>query len=181
MRVLAFPSLMALTLALLLSGPRTVSAATEPARELQWEDLMPTDWVPVDALAGLSEEALEGIADDSEEARRLMDKYVEAKRAAPVVAELDGQRVRLPGFIVPLDFEGTDISEFLLVPYFGACIHVPPPPSNQIVFVKVSEAYPLRELFEAVWVTGTLSTKAFLNDLGDAGYTLQATVVEPYE
>jgi len=101
-------------------------------------------------------------------------------RSAPVVSELDGQKIRLPGFVVPLDFEGTETSEFLLVPYFGACIHVPPPPSNQIVYVKTVASYPLQGLFEPVWVTGEIRADAYLNDLGDAGYTLQATIIEPY-
>ena len=87
---------------------------------------------------------------------------------------------QLPGFIVPLDFEGMETSEFLLVPYFGACIHVPPPPSNQIVYVKTVAGYPLKELFDPVWVTGEMRTQAYLNEVGDAGYTLQATIIEPY-
>ena len=110
----------------------------------------------------------------------LFNAYQEAARSAPVVSALDGQRIRLPGFVVPLDFEDTEISEFLLVPYFGACIHVPPPPSNQIVYVKTVAGYPLKELFDPVWVTGELHTQAYLNDVGDAGYTMQATIIEPY-
>ena len=102
------------------------------------------------------------------------------RTSAPVVGALDGQRVRLPGFVVPLDFEDTETSEFLLVPYFGACIHVPPPPSNQIVYVKTVAGYPLKELFDPVWVTGEIRTDAHLNEVGDAGYTMQATIIEPY-
>ena len=104
----------------------------------------------------------------------------ESIRSAPVVGELDGQRIRLPGYVVPLDFEATDVAEFLLVPYFGACIHVPPPPSNQIVYVTTVAGYPLKELFEPVWVTGVIRTQAYLNEVGDAGYTLKATIIEPY-
>ena len=111
----------------------------------------------------------------------LMKEFVTAGRSAPVVGELDGQTVKLPGFIVPLDFEGQEVTEFLLVPYFGACIHVPPPPANQIVYVKSPDAYELGGLFDAVWVTGTLKTQAHLNDVGDAGYTLEASTIEAYE
>ena len=76
--------------------------------------------------------------------------------------------------------ERLDGSEFLLVPYFGACIHVPPPPSNQIVYVKTVAGYPMKKLFDPVWVTRVVSTQAFLNDVGDTGYTMQATIIEPY-
>ena len=99
--------------------------------------------------------------------------------SAPVVDELDGQEVELPGFVVPLDFEGSRTFEFLLVPFFGACIHVPPPPPNQIVFVKTATGYPLKSLFETVTVTGVISTQAHQIGVGDAGYTMQATLVEP--
>ena len=120
------------------------------------------------------------LSDESPRAIELFNAYQEAIRSAPVVGELDGQRIRLPGYVVPLDFEATDVAEFLLVPYFGACIHVPPPPSNQIVYVTTVAGYPLKELFEPVWVTGVIRTQAYLNEVGDAGYTLKATIIEPY-
>ena len=176
----------ALVLALVLALDLTLTSLAQPLaaqgdpRELEWEDLMPEDWDPLSGLEALAGEDVRNIADGSAEAARLMDAYQEAVRSAPVVGELDGENVRLPGFVVPLDFEDMEISEFLLVPYFGACIHVPPPPSNQIVYVKTVAAYPLRELFDPVWVTGMLSTQAHLNEVGDAGYTMQATIIEPY-
>ena len=172
----------ALVLALdltLTSLARPLAAQGDP-RELEWEELMPEDWDPLTGLEALMGDDVQNVADGSAQAIQLMNAYQEAVRSAPVVGELDGENVRLPGFVVPLDFEGTEISEFLLVPYFGACIHVPPPPSNQIVYVKTVAAYPLRELFDPVWVTGVLSTEAHLNDVGDAGYTIQATIIEPY-
>jgi hypothetical protein len=102
---------------------------------------------------------------------------------------LDGRDVKLPGYVLPLDFDGTLVKSFLLVPYVGACIHVPPPPPNQIVFVRLKHGFKSAELFAPVWVTGRISTgmnKASLtlidgsNDV-DFGYSLQATRVEPYE
>ena len=155
-------------------------AARGDVRELDWEELMPEDWDPVSRIEFLLGDDIENLSDDSTEARRLMDAYMESIRDAPVVAELDGQEVRIPGFVVPLDFSGTQTTEFLLVPYFGACIHTPPPPANQIVYVTTGAGYALKELFDAVWVTGVISTTAHLNDIGDAGYTLRATIVEPY-
>ena len=150
------------------------------ARELEWDELMPEDWDPLAGLEDLLGDDVQELSDDSARAMELFNAYQDAARSAPVVTGLDGQNVRLPGFVVPLDFDGTETSEFLLVPYFGACIHVPPPPSNQIVYVKTVAGYPLQELFDPVWVTGVISTQAYLNDLGDAGYTMQATIIEPY-
>ena len=171
---------LAATLAMALGTAAPPLAAQGDVRDLAWEDLMPEDWDPFSGLEALMGDDVQGIADGSAQADRLMNAYREAVRSAPVVGELDGQQVRLPGFVVPLDFEGTETSEFLLVPYFGACIHVPPPPSNQIVYVKTVASYPLKELFDPVWVTGEIRAEAHLNEVGDAGYTVQATIIEPY-
>ena len=168
----------ALGVALVAASP--AMAAPDEVRELEWEELMPEGWDPLAELDALSGDDLQNLSDNSVRAIELFNAYQEAVRSAPVVRELDGQKVRLPGFVVPLDFEGTETSEFLLVPYFGACIHVPPPPSNQIVYVKTVAGYPLQELFDPVWVTGEIRTEAHMNDVGDAGYTLQATIIEPY-
>ena len=168
----------ALGVALLAASP--AMAAQDDVRQLEWEELMPEGWDPLAELDALAGDDLQNLSDTSVQAIELYNAYQEAIRSAPVVSELDGQKIRLPGFVVPLDFEGTETSEFLLVPYFGACIHVPPPPSNQIVYVRTVAGYPLQELFDPVWVTGEIRTEAHLNDVGDAGYTLQATIIEPY-
>ena len=170
-----------LSLALAL-GPAAPSPAAVPGdvQELEWEDLMPRDWDPFSGLDAFFDDDTQSLSDDSAEAVELFDAYREAVRSAPVVGDLDGRTVRLPGFVVPLDFDGTGTSEFLLVPYFGACIHVPPPPPNQIVYVTTISGYPLKGIFDAVWVTGVISTQAHLNEVGDAGYTMQAAIVEPF-
>lgn len=170
--------IIALGIALFAASP--AMAAQDEVREIEWEDLMPEGWDPLAELDALMGDDVQSLSDNSVRAIELFNAYQEAVRSAPVVTELDGQKVRLPGFVVPLDFEDTEISEFLLVPYFGACIHVPPPPSNQIVYVKTVAGYPLQELFDPVWVTGELRAEAHLNEVGDAGYTLQATIIEPY-
>ena len=169
---------LALGVVLVAAGPAT--AAPDEVRELEWEELMPEGWDPLAEFDALMGDDLQELSDNSARAIELFNAYQDAVRSAPVVRELDGQKVRLPGFVVPLDFEGTETSEFLLVPYFGACIHVPPPPSNQIVYVTTVAGYPLQELFDPVWVTGEIRTEAHLNEVGDAGYTLQATIIEPY-
>ena len=111
------------------------------------------------------------------------------KRDAQVVTSLDGQTVRLPGYVLPLQFDGTSVEEFLLVPYVGACIHVPPPPVNQMVFVRLNQSFAPKTLYEPVWVTGRMSVKSttkaltWVDGTADmhAGYTLSGIRVEPYK
>jgi hypothetical protein len=97
---------------------------------------------------------------------------------AEVVAALDGKHVRIGGYVVSLDFDATKVKEFLLVPFVGACIHVPPPPANQIVYVKSDEGFDVSGMFDPVWVTGTLKVTTAFTDLAEAGYTLEAEKVE---
>ncbi|AMO74338.1 MULTISPECIES: DUF3299 domain-containing protein [Pseudomonas] len=102
--------------------------------------------------------------------------------AAPVVQALDGQQVKLPGYIVPLDVgQDGEVNEFLLVPYYGACIHVPPPPSNQIVYVHQAHGVKMDELYQPYWVVGRMQVKHIDSDLAQAGYQLKADEVTPYE
>ncbi len=96
--------------------------------------------------------------------------------------ELEGAAIKLPGFIVPLTFTQAGlVSEFFLVPYAGACIHVPPPPPNQMVFVKLDKAMELTALYDAYWVTGTLHTLARDSRFGAAAYSMNASKVWPYK
>jgi hypothetical protein len=88
----------------------------------------------------------------------------------------------MPGFVVPLEGDGQVVNEFLLVPYYGACIHVPPPPANQIVYVKAQgRNVQVRRLFDTVWVTGVMKVEHTASDLGESGYTLNALDVAPYD
>jgi hypothetical protein len=109
-------------------------------------------------------------------------------RGQAVNSALDGQLVRLPGYLLPLEFSGKQVTEFLLVPWVGACIHTPPPPPNQIVHVRADKPFDMVGIFMPVWVTGQMtaaSTKKSLflidgsSDI-DIGYSLRATQVEPY-
>ena len=99
-----------------------------------------------------------------------------------VVKDFDGKRIRVPGYVVPFDFNAdAEHKEFLLVPYFGACLHTPPPPPNQIIFVRANVAAKIENIEDPVWLEGTLSTGEFLNDLGNSAYELTLTKLEPYE
>ena len=97
-----------------------------------------------------------------------------------VVDDFNGETVRLPGYLVPLDLGPDGGAEFLLVPYFGACIHVPPPPPNQIVYVTTEEPYMLEALFEPVSVTGKFDVVALTTDLAETAYALSEASVEAY-
>ncbi|GAB3027216.1 DUF3299 domain-containing protein [Bowmanella dokdonensis] len=134
-------------------------------KDLYWEDMVPEDYqLPEQPVAH------EG-----------SNNMVQMNLDAPVVQALDGQEVRIPGFVVPLEGDEDTLTEFLLVPYFGACIHVPPPPPNQIVHVKFADGAPVDNLFDAVWITGKLSTQGWTGDIATVGYTMQGIKVEPYE
>ncbi len=99
-----------------------------------------------------------------------------------VVPELNGKKVRIPGYTVPFEFgENAKITEFLLVPYYGACLHSPPPPPNQTIFVKTSEPILITDLAQAVWIEGTLLTATQESDLADAAYTIEMSALEKYE
>ena len=106
-----------------------------------------------------------------------------------IVPELDGQQVSIPGYLLPLEFERGQVREFLLVPFVGACIHVPPPPANQMVFVRTDTPYTSEQLFEAVVVEGKLATQAGTYDLTlvdgqapvEASYAMQAMRIRPHE
>lgn len=132
-------------------------------KELFWEDLAPKDFeipeIPVVHDGSMSQ----------------------AMPNAPIIEALHGQQVKIPGFVVPLEGTASVTTEFLLVPYFGACIHVPPPPSNQIVYVKFEEGVPIDNLYDAVWVSGTLSTDGWSGDIATVGYTLAGAAVTPFD
>jgi hypothetical protein len=162
---------------------RTIQPPPAPAdqeiTELDWDTLIPLDWRP-DRL--LMEFDAENLSDDDPRAQELMDKLKALWKESPVVYDYDGKQVKLPGFVVPLDMDARTINEFLLVPYYGACIHTPPPPSNQIVHVVADgDAAFQGELFDPVWVTGTMRVESVSSDLGDAGYRIEAMSIIPYE
>lgn len=149
------------------------------AQELDWDALIPEDWRP-EALMGDAD--IDSLSDDDPRAQQLLDKLKELWDQAPVVPTLDGQRVKLPGFVVPLEMDAEKIDEFLLVPYYGACIHVPPPPANQTVHVVTREGKAFEGgLFDVVWVTGTMRVERLSSDLAEAGYRLEDASVMPYE
>lgn len=173
-------SFLAAAAAAALLSVSATSAADSEILELIWDDLIPEDYVMENPLKDLSDEDYSSLMDGTDKAEQLMSELRAVWDNAPVVEQLNGKTIRLPGFVVPLDFEADKIREFLLVPYFGACIHVPPPPANQIVFVKSDKGIEIEALYDAVIIQGEMETTAVSSSLAQAGYTLHATDVSPY-
>ncbi|RDE22471.1 DUF3299 domain-containing protein [Motiliproteus coralliicola] len=156
----------------------SLSYAVDEVRALDWNDLMP---------AGFSDEALfadydvSSFDDGDPEGQRRYEEFQEILQSAPVIESLDGQLISLPGFALPLegDYEATSL--FLLVPYFGACIHVPPPPSNQIVLVRADPGVKIETLFAPVKVSGRIRIESTDTGIAHAGYTMDLTNIETIE
>lgn len=94
--------------------------------------------------------------------------------------QLDGRRVRLAGFVVPLEDFQERAAEFLLVPYFGACVHMPPPPANQMVYARVRTGVVPLQLFAPVWLDGTLRVTRVQSVYGAASYRMTVESITPY-
>ncbi|QNM98695.1 DUF3299 domain-containing protein [Chitinimonas koreensis] len=150
------------------------SSAVKSYRQLQWEDLIPKGWSPQKRLREMNP----GMINDSDSAAKKAMR--DAWDSAPTVKALNGQTVRLPGYVVPLEEANGELSEFLLVPYFGACIHSPPPPANQIVHVLAAKPVKGLRAMDVVWASGTLHTQRQDSYMGVSGYRLSVDAVEPY-
>lgn len=120
-----------------------------------------------------------------------LDDFVAIAKAnnSKLVQDLSGKNVRIPGYVLPTEFSGDKVVEFLLVPYVGACVHTPPPPANQMVHVKVDEGFTSEGLFTPVWVTGQINTAMSTQTISfadgitevEAGYQIEASDIAPYE
>ncbi|MGD9072180.1 MAG: DUF3299 domain-containing protein [Desulfobacterales bacterium] len=192
----------------------------QQARQLTWDDLIPAHLLAGDPLEKLSPDQKDMVywvinmlqtlpkrGPQTEEDYKQIDELMPSLRKAgidivkvqakikeiqtSIVKELDGQLVRMPGYLLPLEVSSAKVTEFLLVPYVGACIHVPPPPPNQIIYVKAAQdnGYESKTIFEPVWVTGVISVKSMSKELYlvdgssgiDIGYGMQANKIEPYK
>ena len=151
----------------IIALPRVVSAAAP--REITWDDLIPPG-VPY------SEIIAEGELDEENDYwRPIFDEN--STKLNPALADA---YIKMPGFIIPIDISADGVTSFILVPYVGACIHVPPPPPNQLVFVSTKVPWPSERLWEAVWVTGTMQNKVQYTEVADTGYELEADWIEIY-
>jgi uncharacterized protein len=162
----------------LTSNP--IEYTRDGVRILGWEELMPEG--EEERLAQMYQQQMQTLYSGAPIAEGSPADQMTQIGTFRTVAELDGQKVRLPGYTVPFDY-GSDaqVEEFLLVPYFGACIHAPPPPPNQTVFVVAQSPIKLRDLAQAVWIEGTIHTQTQESELADAAYTFKLETVETYE
>lgn len=151
-------------------------AASDSYKEIRWEALIPKNWDPSKDFKNLD---MNFLNDGDPRAMAALQTMREAWDKAPVEASLNGTRIKIPGFIVPLDGERGKLREFLLVPYFGGCIHTPPPPANQIIAVVLDKPAKI-QMMDAVWVSGVLETTRSDTSMGSAGYRLKGMKVETY-
>jgi hypothetical protein len=145
-------------------------SANEPL-VLDWIDL-----IPENERNQYSENGMPILPHDEDNA-----DFFKQNSSANIRPELNKSHVKIPGFVIPLEAEGEKVTEFLLVPYFGACIHVPPPPTNQIIHVIYKKGATYQALWDVVYVTGELVTKTSTHDDIQSSYQLNATKIEPYD
>lgn len=154
----------------------TARAAPAP---ITWDDLIPSDWQPMQSFQDMLH--LFELPDSDLRVQQLYDKMRQVWDEAPTVPALAGRSVRLPGYVVPLESGKDGLREFLLVPYFGACIHTPPPPANQIIHVRSDTPVKGIKTMDAVWVSGVLDIDRRDNtDMGISGYAMSAQKIRKY-
>lgn len=109
------------------------------------------------------------------------DAYQRALTSTDVVTAYDNKAIRLPGFIVPIEMnDQQQVTQFFLVPYFGACIHLPPPPPNQIIYVTSEQGILVEDIYNAYWLQGTIKTTFTENDVAQSAYSMTVDTIEPY-
>ena len=159
-------------------------------RSIEWTDLMPPEDIKalenppsyVMRVQEGSEEDLVAGQFNKTITPEGGDAYSQALVSTHVVEAMDGQAIRLPGFIVPLEFdEQQSINLFFLVPFFGACIHMPPPPPNQIILVYSPQGIQLEALYDPFWISGVLSADLQENDLATSAYSMVMHNIEAYQ
>ena len=193
--LLALIALCAVGLVQLAPTLRPASAVAD-ARAIAWSDLVPegADGPSVPTANNLIADPLieESVIEEPAivATGRLMDgagaathglSLAPEARESPTDGSLNGERVALSGYMTPFSFDEDRVRAFLLVPYVGACIHVPPPPPNQIVLVESDEPVPVLAMWEPMTAVGTLGVEQRSTDLAEVGYTMRLERMETYE
>ncbi len=171
-------------------APQTAQVTDDsPFQTITWLDLIPEDDLtqlmnPPDYVLEL-EDGSELDTIESELANTAPidenDPYQRALTSTRVIEQMNGKSIRIPGFVVPLEFtEGKLVKDFFLVPYFGACIHEPPPPPNQIILVSSAKGIVQDTLYQPYWISGILTTKVVKNEMAKAAYVLELSEYELY-
>ncbi|MEO1221460.1 MAG: DUF3299 domain-containing protein [Pseudomonadota bacterium] len=162
------------------AGAKANEIAARGVREIGWEELMPEG--EEERLAQLYQQQMALLYSGGPIMEGSAADQMIQIGTFNTVKELNETKVRIPGYTVPFEFgANAEIGEFLLVPYYGACLHAPPPPPNQTIFAMTDEPIKLRNLAQAVWIEGTIYTQTQESELADAAYTIQVDRVETYE
>lgn len=162
------------------AGAKANDLMSRGVRELGWEELLPEG--EEEKLAQLYQQQMAMLYSGGPIAEGSAGDQMIQIGTFNTVKELNETKVRIPGYTVPFEFgANAEIKEFLLVPYYGACLHAPPPPPNQTVFAMTEEPIKLRDLAQAVWIEGTIFTQTQESELADAAYTIRVDKVEIYE
>jgi len=154
------------------------AAAKTAFKTTSWDDLLPKDWDPLAVLKGVD---IAKLKDGDPRADEALAKLKQAWDAAPANESINRKPIRIAGFLVPLEWGDKNLKEFLLVPYFGACIHTPPPPANQIIHVIANPPAKGMQAMEAVWVEGVIEIGLADTDMGRSSYRMQASKVTRYK
>jgi hypothetical protein len=152
-------------------------AQAQTWNEIKWQGLVPKGWDPSKSFQGFD---LSKLQDSDPQADALLKKMREVWDSAPLNENLNGQKIRIAGFAIPIERKGERVKEFLLVPYFGACIHTPPPPANQIIHAKANRYLDGVQMMLPITVFGTIQTQRNQTDWGVSGYSLSVDKVERY-
>jgi hypothetical protein len=148
-------------------------------KEVEWDELMPEGWRKKVILELTRMRRYGSLTDGDPRADEAYARLKKTWDAAPPTKTYIGKPIRIAGYVVPLDAERMQSSEFLLVPYFGACIHSPPPPANQIILIKPPKGSRLRTM-DAIWVEGILAEGKTSSEVGTSTYILTADKITPY-
>ncbi len=163
---------------------------------IEWTDLLPEEDLealsnPPDYLNEIDDGSLADAIDgqikanpttpNNDQTDPKADRYQQALVSKAIKSEFNNRAIRIPGFIVPLEFDDSQtMTTFFIVPFFGACIHVPPPPPNQIIYAEFEPGIRLEELYDAFWIEGTLTTTLMENEMATAAYSMTVTRITPY-
>ena len=171
-------SMRRLLLTVLLLGSSLAHAAE--LAETDWLELMPkSDQKALEQMPDIDHNSPEALGTFTEKGGLKQSKGLPAVMySTKTVAAMNGKHIRLGGYPVPLESDAKGNSTlFFLVPYPGACIHVPPPPPNQLVLVRYPKGLKIDDIYTPLWVSGKLKVEKVSNDLADAAYALDADKV----
>ncbi|MFT5117199.1 MAG: hypothetical protein ACI9NY_000728 [Kiritimatiellia bacterium] len=190
---------------LLVTLLSSMSVSAKRFTEMQWVDLIPSqdlevllnppvsltsipdgsalDVLPNDVFGdSLADSVDQAISSSKAPITQEEQRYYDALQSVSIKEELRNKNIRIAGFVVPVEYgDNQVITEFFLVPYFGACIHMPAPPPNQIIYVKYSAGLTIDALYDPFWIEGQLLTAIVENDIALSAYSIKADNIKPYE